>query len=304
MGGARLKEKGETEEQRGGGQGGESMKGKAGETGAEGGEVTRKEVGETEGHGGDCGSSGAARGGLPASEPKDKAGAWIWGTGTPWRPGAFWQELGTMPLPLCPPPQQLSRLPGNQSSLLCLLPSLFLSLPFSSLPPSSRGWQEEREGKPASSPNPKPSSLLFRAGHERRGSECSPQTADGQIFIIFAPIGPRKSTRESSKSISAAHWSRHLHWPTHGRQPGPGGHNLSPNSHQAQSPDPKLPGASPSASVPRQGPLGRAAGLQGQAQGRSASETASAPLWTSRTQAKEEIRSACQGSEEISAWDS
>lgn len=114
------------------------MKGRAGEA-AEGGEVTRKEVGETEGHGGDCGSSGAERGGLPIAEPKDRAGAWLWGTGTPWRPEASWQELGTMPLPLCPPPQQLSRLPGNQSSLLCLLPSLFPSLSFSSLPLPSWG---------------------------------------------------------------------------------------------------------------------------------------------------------------------
>lgn len=197
----------------------------------------------------------------------------------PWRPEAFWQELGTMLLPLCPPP---SNSPGCQE-ISPPSSAFFPSSSYPSLSPPHSWGGGGRAGKPASLPNPKPSSLLFRAGNERRGSECSPQTADGQIFIIFAPIGPRKSTGESSKSISAAHWSLHLHWPTHGRQPEPGGHTLSPSSHQAQRPDPKLPGASPSASVPRQGPLGQAAGLKGQTRGHWASETVSAPFWTSRT---------------------
>ena len=56
--------------------------------------------------------------------------------------------------------------------------------------------------------------------------------------------------------------------------------------------------------VPRQGPPGRAARLEGQTRAHWASEAVSGPLWASKTQTKEEIGSPCQGLEEISAWDS
>lgn len=79
--------------------------------------------------------------------------------------------------------------------------------------------------------------------------------ADGQIFIIFAPIGPRKSTRESSKRISVAQWSPHLPGPPHGRQPDAG-------TQSAQRPDLKLPGASPPPPCPGQGHLARQPGFQ------------------------------------------
>lgn len=67
-----------------------------------------------------------------------------------------------MPLPLCHLRSNASHCqeissPSNASLPLSLLPSL-------------------GAGSAASQPNPKPSSLLFRAGNERRGSECSPQT--------------------------------------------------------------------------------------------------------------------------------
>lgn len=56
--------------------------------------------------------------------------------------------------------------------------------------------------------------------------------------------------------------------------------------------------------VPSQGLLGQTARLRGQTQAHWASEAVSVPLWASKTQTKEEIRSPCQGLEEISAWDS
>lgn len=81
-----------------------------------------------------------------------------------------------MPLPLCPSPA------AKKSALPPSLPPI--SPP--SLLPLSLG------AGAAFQPNPKPSSHLFRAGNERRGSERSPKPADGQIFIIFAQMGPGK----------------------------------------------------------------------------------------------------------------
>ena len=197
--GADSKRQEETEEQRGR-QGRESMKGRAGETGAEGGEVTRKGVGRLRGT---EGCRGGERGGLSGTEAlKDKAGAWMWGTGTPPGPGAVWQELGTMPLPLCPPPQRLPRLPGNQSSLFCLPSSLFTSLPplLPSFPPSLPQGRANQLPSQIQSLHLRFSELGMKEGE----ASAALKPADSQIFIISARMGPRKSTRESSKSISVA----------------------------------------------------------------------------------------------------
>lgn len=56
--------------------------------------------------------------------------------------------------------------------------------------------------------------------------------------------------------------------------------------------------------MPSQGLLGQTLRLRGQTQPHWASEAVSVPLWASKTHTKEEIRSPCQGLEEISAWDS
>lgn len=128
------------------------------------------------------------KGGSQPPELKDQAGAWAWDRGVPSRPEAVWQGSGTMPLPLCPRPQQTPLLPGNQSSLFCLPPALLPSLP--------RGGQALLPSQ-IQSLHLRFSELGMKEGE----ANVALKPADGQIFIIFARMGPRKPTRDSSKSI-------------------------------------------------------------------------------------------------------
>lgn len=121
-----------------------------------------KRVGGLRGRGGECGSSGA-EGGLPAS--RTEGPGWSLGVGqrSPVEARGCLAGVGDhAPAPL---PTSPANPPAARKPVLSLLPPSRAP----SLPPSGRA-------SAASQPNPKPSSPLFRAGNERRGSECSPQT--------------------------------------------------------------------------------------------------------------------------------
>ena len=176
--------KGETKEQKGETKRRDSGKGRGREMEGQGWGGSRgKTVGESEEQRGECGSSGA-EGGLPASETEGQG--WSLGEGhrSPIEARGCLARVGDqVPAPL---PTSPANPPAARKSVLP--PALLPSLP----------W-----GRQALLPSQIQSlHLCFsELGMKEGEASAALKPADGQIFIIFARMGPRKPTRDSSKSI-------------------------------------------------------------------------------------------------------
>lgn len=147
-------------------------------------EGTGEESGEPEEQSDECRNSGAEWGGSQSPDLKDKAGAMLRVMGAPSRPEGVWDHVPA-PLPTSP-----ANPPAARKSVLPSLP------PSALLPSLPRGRQAQLPSQ-IQSLHLRFSELGMKEGE----ANAALKPADGQIFIIFARMGPRKPTRDSSKSI-------------------------------------------------------------------------------------------------------
>lgn len=176
--------KGETQESS---EGDKEEKALEGQSGRDGGvEGTGEESGESEEQSGEWVNVGTVelRGGSQSPDLKDKAGARLRGMRALSRPEGVRDHVPA-PLPTSPANPPAAR------------KSVFPSLPASALLPSLPRGRQARLPSQIQSLHLRFSELGMKEGE----ANAALKPADGQIFIIFAQMDPRKPARDSSKSI-------------------------------------------------------------------------------------------------------